>query len=208
MNTVLKGRIALTTILRPFWRLKFANVSNKKHVLWRHQERKITWRYITLLYNQMSNVNSSSFTTETNLFLFCKPDFLKLYWGSSILTNPSLDVLEYGVQHWTLLFSSFLYLFLLFKFSSLDNIFEYIVSFQKKYFHFSPYLVGRRNEKMDVKVVFLGKWLPISYAIFFNLGFRKSSSRMLFMPLRLYWCLQDLVTITANHASQDWNHVT
>ena len=113
--------------------------------------------YNTSIRSNKSNVNSSSFTTETNLFLFCKRDFLKLYWGSSILTNPSLDVLEYGVQHWTLLFSSFLYLFLLFKFSSLDNIFEYIVSFQKKKFNFSPYLVGRRNEKMDVKVVFLGK---------------------------------------------------
>ena len=135
MNTVLKGRMVLTTIIfRPFWRLKFsnvwyANVSNlKKHVLWRHQE--------------------------------------------------------------------------------IDNIFEYIVSFQKKKFNFPPYLVGRRNEKMDVKVVFLGKWLPISYAIFFNLGLRKSSSRMLFMPLRLYWCLQDLVTITTNHVSQDPHHVT
>ena len=38
---------------------------------------------------------------------------------------------------------------------------------------------------MDVKVVFVGKLLPICYAIFFNLGFRKSSSRMLFMPVRL-----------------------
>ena len=113
--------------------------------------------YNTSLRSNKSNVNSSIFTTETNLFLFCKRDFLKLYCRSSILTNPSLDVLEYGVQHWTLLFSSFLYLFLLFKFSSLDNIFEYIVSFQKKKFHFSPYLVVRRNEKMDVKVVFLGK---------------------------------------------------
>ena len=88
--------------------------------------------YNTSVRSNKSNVNSSSFTTETNLFLFCKRDFLKLYWGSSILTNPSLDVLEYGVQHWTLLFSSFLYLFLLFKFSSPDNIFEYIVSFQRK----------------------------------------------------------------------------
>ena len=191
MNTVLKGRIVLTTIFRPFWRLKFANawyanVSNKKirFVTSSGAENYLTL-YNTSVRSNKSNVNSSSFTTETNLFLFCKRDFLKLYWGSSILTNPSLDVLEYGVQHWTLLFSSFLYLFLLFKFSSLDNIFEYIVSFQKKKFNFSPYLVGRRNEKMDVKVVFLGKWLPISYAIFLNLGFRKSSSRMLFMPLRL-----------------------
>ena len=191
MNTVLKGRIVLTTIFRPFWRLKFwnvwyANVSNlkKRFVTSSGVENHLTL-YNTSVRSNKSNVNSSSFTTETNLFLFCKRDFLKLYWGSSILTNPSLDALEYGVQHWTLLFSSFLYLFLLFKFSSLDNIFEYIVSFQKKKFHFSPYLVGRRNEKMDVKVVFLGKWLPISYAIFFNLGFRKSSSRMLFMPLRL-----------------------
>ena len=191
MNTVLKGRIVLTTIFRPFWRLKFwnvwyANVSNlkKRFVTSSGVENHLTL-YNTSVRSNKSNVNSSSFTTETNLFLFCKRDFLKLYWGSSILTNPSLDVLEYGVQHWTLLFSSFLYLFLLFKFSSLDNIFEYIVSFQKKKFNFSPYLVGRRNEKMDVKVVFLGKWLPISYAIFLNLGFRKSSSRMLFMPLRL-----------------------
>ena len=191
MNTVLKGRIELTTIFRLFWHLKFwnvwyANVSNlkKRFVTSSGVENHLTL-YNTSVRSNKSNVNSSSFTTETNLFLFCKRDFLKLYWGSSILTNPSLDVLEYGVQHWTLLFSSFLYLFLLFKFSSLDNIFEYIVSFQKKKFNFSPYLVGRRNEKMDVKVVFLGKWLPISYAIFFNLGFRKSSSRMLFMPLRL-----------------------
>ena len=191
MNTVLKGRIVLTTIFRPFWRLKFwnvwyANVSNlkKRFVTSSGVENHLTL-YNTSVRSNKSNVNSSSFTTETNLFLFCKRDFLKLYWGSSILTNPSLDVLEYGVQHWTLLFSSFLYLFLLFKFSSLDNIFEYIVSFQKKKFNFSPYLVGRRNEKMDGKVVFLGKWLPISYAIFLNLGFRKSSSRMLFMPLRL-----------------------
>ena len=191
MNTVLKGRIVLTTIFRPFWRLKFwnvwyANVSNlkKRFVTSSGVENHLTL-YNTSVRSNKSNVNSSSFTTETNSFLFCKRDFLKLYWGSSILTNPSLDVLEYGVQHWTLLFSSFLYLFLLFKFSSLDNIFEYIVSFQKKKFNFSPYLVGRRNEKMDVKVVFLGKWLPISYAIFLNLGFRKSSSRMLFMPLRL-----------------------
>ena len=191
MNTVLKGRIVLTTIFRPFWRLKFwnvwyANVSNlkKRFVTSSGVENHLTL-YNTSVRSNKSNVNSSSFTTETNLFLFCKRDFLKLYWGSSILTNPSLDVLEYGVQHWTMLFSSFLYLFLLFKFSSLDNIFEYIVSFQKKKFNFSPYLVGRRNEKMDGKVVFLGKWLPISYAIFLNLGFRKSSSRMLFMPLRL-----------------------
>ena len=191
MNTVLKGRIVLTTIFRPFWGLKFwnvwyANVSNlkKRFVTSSGVENHLTL-YITSVRSNKSNVNSSSFTTETNLFLFCKRDFLKLYWGSSILTNPSLDVLEYGVQHWTLLFSSFLYLFLLFKFSSLDNIFEYIVSFQKKKFNFPPYLVGRRNEKMDGKVVFLGKWLPISYAIFLNLGFRKSSSRMLFMPLRL-----------------------
>ena len=191
MNTVLKGRIVLTTIFRSFWRLKFwnvwyANISNlkKRFVTSSGAENHLTL-YNTSVRSNKSNVNSSSFTTETNLFLFCKRDFLKLYWGSSILTNPSLDVLEYGVQHWTLLFSSFLYLFLLFKFSSLDNIFEYIVSFQKKKFNFSPYLVGRRNEKMDVKVVFLGKWLPISYAIFLNLGFRKSSSRMLFMPLRL-----------------------
>ena len=191
MNTVLKGRIVLTTIFRPFWRLKFwnvwyANISNlkKRFVTSSGAENHLTL-YNTSVRSNKSNVNSSSFTTETNLFLFCKRDFLKLYWGSSILTNPSLDVLEYGVQHWTLLFSSFLYLFLLFKFSSLDNIFEYIISFQKKKFNFSPYLVGRRNEKMDVKVVFLGKWLPISYAIFLNLGFRKSSSRMLFMPLRL-----------------------
>ena len=26
------------------------------------------------------------------------------------------------------------------------------------------------------------------------------------MPLPLYWCLQDLVTITTNHVSQDPNH--
>ena len=144
MNTVLKGRIVLTTIFRPFWRLKFwnvwyANVSNlkKRFVTSSGVENHLTL-YNTSVRSNKSNVNSSSFTTETNLFLFCKRDFLKLYWGSSILTNPSLDVLEYGVQHWTLLFSSFLYLFLLFKFSSLDNIFEYIVSFQKKKFHFPP----------------------------------------------------------------------
>ena len=144
MNTVLKGRIVLTTIFRPFWRLKFwnvwyANVSNlkKRFVTSSGVENHLTL-YNTSVRSNKSNVNSSSFTTETNLFLFCKRDFLKLSWGSSILTNPSLDVLEYGVQHWTLLFSSFLYLFLLFKFSSLDNIFEYIVSFQKKKFHFPP----------------------------------------------------------------------
>ena len=55
--------------------------------------------YDTSVRSNKSNVNSSSFTTETNLFLFCKRDFLKLYRGSSILTNPSLDALEYGVQH-------------------------------------------------------------------------------------------------------------
>ena len=26
------------------------------------------------------------------------------------------------------------------------------------------------------------------------------------MPLQLYWCLQDLVTITTNHVSQDPNN--
>ena len=155
MNTVLKGRIALTTIFRPFWRLKFANawyanVSNKKtrFVTSSGAENYLTL-YNTSVRSNKSNVNSSSFTTETNLFFLSSTCFC---------------------------YSNY---------SSLDNIFEYIVSFQKKKFHFSPYLVGRRNEKMDVKVVFLGKWLPISYAIFLNLGFRKSSSRMLFMPLRL-----------------------
>ena len=28
------------------------------------------------------------------------------------------------------------------------------------------------------------------------------------MPLQLYWCPQDLVTITTNHVSQDPNHAT
>ena len=28
------------------------------------------------------------------------------------------------------------------------------------------------------------------------------------MPLQLYWCLQDLVTITTNHVYQDSNHAT
>ena len=152
MNTVLKGRIVLTTIFRPFWRLKFwnvwyANVSNlkKRFVTSSGVENHLTL-YNTSVRSNKSNVNSSSFTTETNLFLFCKRDFLELYWGSSISTNPSLDALECGVEHWTLLFSSFLYLFLL----------------------FHLYLVGRRNEKMDVKVVFLGKWFPsISDAILF-----------------------------------------
>ena len=55
--------------------------------------------YNTSVRSNKSNVNSSSFTTETNLFLFCKRDFLKLYWGSSISTNPSLDALECGVEH-------------------------------------------------------------------------------------------------------------
>ena len=55
--------------------------------------------YNTFVRSNKSSVNSSIYTTETNLFLFCKRDFLKFYWGSSILTNPSLDALEYGVQH-------------------------------------------------------------------------------------------------------------
>ena len=52
--------------------------------------------YNTSVRSNKSNVNSSSFTIETNLFVFCKRDFLKLYWRSSILTNPSLDALEYA----------------------------------------------------------------------------------------------------------------
>ena len=54
-------------------------------------------------------------------------------------------------------------------------------------------------------------FLESDYLFLMNLffpGFRKSSSRMLFMPLRLQWCLQDLVTITTNHVSPDLHHVT
>ena len=123
MNTVLKGTTVLTTIIfRPVLTSKIFECLICKCIQFK-ETRFVTSSgagnhltlYNTSVRSNKSNVNSSSFTTETILFLFCKRDFLKLYWGSSILTNPSLDALECGVQHWTLLFSSFLYLFLLFQ---------------------------------------------------------------------------------------------
>ena len=54
-----------------------------KYDMWRHQERKITWRYMTLLFDQTLRILVLSFTTETNLFLLTngKLDFYKKFEG-------------------------------------------------------------------------------------------------------------------------------
>lgn len=60
-----------------------------KYDMWRHQERKITWRYMTLLFDQTLRILVLSFTTETNLFLLTngKLDFYKKFKGLKHLNS-------------------------------------------------------------------------------------------------------------------------
>ena len=106
--------------------------------------------YNTSVRSNKSNVNSSSFTTETNLFLFCKRDFLKLYWGSSALTNPSLmhSSMAFSIEHCCFLLSSTCFSFS--NYSSIDNIFEYncILSKRKSSIFHLYLLVGGMRKWM------------------------------------------------------------
>ena len=145
--------------------------------------------YNTSVRSNKSNVNSSSFTTETNLFLFCKRDFLELYWGPLYQQIQALmhSSVALSIEHCCFLLSS--------------TCFCYSTCIQ---------LVGGMRKWM-LRQFFLESDFPVFlmlFCFFFYLGFRKSSFRMLFMPLRLQWCLQDLVTIITNHVSQDPHHVT
>ena len=75
MDTTLKGGVMLTGIEDDFnlENLYIFNVQMYPHLtkydMWCQQERKITWRYITLLFDQTLRILILSFMTETNLFL-------------------------------------------------------------------------------------------------------------------------------------------
>ena len=48
MNTALKGRIVFKMFFRPFWHRKVTIFNVQMYPIWKN----ITWRYVTLLYDQ------------------------------------------------------------------------------------------------------------------------------------------------------------